>query len=257
MRLDGRVAAITGGGSGMGRATALRFAAEGAHVVVIDVDAQAAAAVTAEIAAAGTGSAEAAVVDVTDNAALRALFEELGTRHEALHVLFNNAGYPGPAGPDAPEDEYALTMDINLRAGYYATSYALPLLRKAAPHASVLFTASTSGLVGSPMGILYSAAKGGVVLLMKSLALSLGPEGIRVNAICPGPTDTPMLPRFFGRDAGDGLKEKIDTFVKTTIPLQRLAQPEDMADAALYLASDESAYVHGVALPVDGGYTAR
>jgi NAD(P)-dependent dehydrogenase (short-subunit alcohol dehydrogenase family) len=257
LRLKDRVAVVTGGASGMGRASAKKFVAEGAHVVIADVDELAAAAVAAELSASGPGSARAYALDVTDLSRLRGLVELVEREFGILHVLFNNAGYPGPAGLDAVTDEFDKTVDINVKAGYYATSYAIPLLTKAVPHASVIFTSSTSGVVGSPLSVLYSAAKGAVVLMAKSMALSLGGQGIRVNVICPGPTDTPMLPRFFGRETSEGLSDKIDGFVQASIPLQRLATSEDVAGAAVFLASDESSFVTGVALPVDGGYLAR
>ena len=257
LRLKDRVAVVTGGASGMGRATARKFVAEGAHVVIADVDEVAATAVAAELSASGPGSASVHALDVTDLSRLKGLIDFVEREFGILHVLYNNAGYPGPSGLDAAPDEFDKTVDINLKAGYYATSYAIPLLNKAVPHASVIFTSSTSGIVGSPLSVLYSATKGAVVLMAKSMALSLGSTGIRVNVICPGPTDTPMLPRFFGRDNVEGLSEKIDGFVQASIPLQRLATSEDVAGAALFLASDESSFVTGVALPVDGGYLAR
>ncbi|MDT5076998.1 MAG: hypothetical protein QOJ80_1635, partial [Mycobacterium sp.] len=191
LRLKDRVAVVTGGASGMGRASAKKFVAEGAHVVIADVDELAAAAVAAELSASGPGSARAYALDVTDLSRLRGLVELIEREFGILHVLFNNAGYPGPAGLDAVTDEFDKTVDINVKAGYYATSYAIPLLTKAVPHASVIFTSSTSGVVGSPLSVLYSATKGAVVLMAKSMALSLGGQGIRVNVICPGPTDTP------------------------------------------------------------------
>jgi NAD(P)-dependent dehydrogenase (short-subunit alcohol dehydrogenase family) len=257
MRLKDRVAVVTGGASGMGRATAQKFVAEGAHVVIADVDEVAATAAAAELCAPGPGSAQAYALDITDLPGLKGLIEHVEREFGILHVLYNNAGYPGPAGLDAVTDEFDKTVDINLKAAYYATSYAIPLLTRAVPHASVIFTSSTSGIVGSPLSVLYSATKGAVVLMAKSMALSLGGQGIRVNVICPGPTDTPMLPRFFGRETSEGLSEKIDGFVQASIPLQRLATSEDVAGAALFLASDESSFVTGIALPVDGGYLAR
>jgi NAD(P)-dependent dehydrogenase (short-subunit alcohol dehydrogenase family) len=256
-RLKERVAVVTGGASGMGRATARSFVAEGAHVVIADVDEAAAKALADELGTLGHGSAQAYGLDITDLPALKGLIEHVDREFGILHVLYNNAGYPGPAGLDAVIDEFDKTVDINLKAAYYATSYAIPLLSRAVPHASVIFTSSTSGIVGSPLSVLYSATKGAVVLMAKSMALSLGGKGIRVNVICPGPTDTPMLPRFFGRETSEDLSEKVRGFVQANIPLQRLATSDDVAGAALFLASDESSFVTGIALPVDGGYLAR
>jgi len=254
MTLADKIALITAAGSGMGRATARRFAADGAHVVVTDVDLQAAEAVVAEIAAAG-GKAEALALDVRDRSAIEALVADLGERHGRLDVLYNHAGVPGAAGIDIDEEAWRFATEINLKGAFDLTALALPLLRNSTG-ASVLFTASVSGLVGSPLSPLYSMTKGGIVLLMKSLALKLGPEGIRVNAICPGPIDTPMLPQFFGREHGEDVADLIDAFM-SSVPLGRPGQPAEIAAAAAFLASDDASFVTGVALPVDGGYVAR
>jgi NAD(P)-dependent dehydrogenase (short-subunit alcohol dehydrogenase family) len=251
--LDGKKAVITAAGSGMGRAAALMFAREGATVVVADVRGEAAMDVVEEIGGAG-GNAEAFTVDVADLAQLRALFDHVGDRFGRLDVLYHHAGIPGPAGLDAGVDDFQRTVDINMRSGYYAASYAVPLLR-AAGGGSIIFTASISGLHGSPLSPLYSMTKGGVVLLAKSLALQLAPEGIRVNAVCPGATDTPMLPQFFGRLPQEEASRRRAAY-EATIPLRRIARPEEIAAAALFLASDLSSYVTGHALPVDGGVSA-
>ncbi|HEV7679616.1 MAG TPA: SDR family oxidoreductase [Candidatus Dormibacteraeota bacterium] len=254
-RLQDRVAVITAAGSGMGRAAARLFAREGATVVVADIDEKAASDTVDEITAKG-GRARAHCVDVGDLAALRSLFDMVERDFGILHVLYNHAGIPGPAGLDISEAEYDRAGDINTKSAFFATSYALPLLRRAAPHASIIFTASVSGLVGSPLAPLYSMHKGALVLLMRSLAIAHGKEGIRVNAICPGPIQTPMLPQFFGRNQPAGADDMAAKFA-AAIPLGRPGQPEEIAGAALFLASDESSFVTGVALPVDGGYTTQ
>lgn len=138
----------------------------------------------------------------------------------------------------------------------FLTRDAIPLLRKAGGNASILFTASTSGIVGSPLSPIYSLTKGGIVLLMRSLAIKLGPEGIRVNALCPAMIETPMLSQFFGRDAGANIDDLKGAF-KTNVPLARSAHPSEMATAAAFLASDDASWVTGVALPVDGGFLAQ
>jgi NAD(P)-dependent dehydrogenase (short-subunit alcohol dehydrogenase family) len=257
MRLKDRVAVVTAAGSGMGRASSVRFAAEGAHVVVVDWDGAAADETVEQIENQG-GSARAAVVDVTDLAALQELFAEVDREHGKLHVLYNNAGTPGPEGIDIPLEEYDRTVNLNFRSALYATHFAESSLKKADGKASVIFTSSTSGLVGSPLGVLYSAMKGAVVLLMKSLALRFGTEGVRVNAICPGVTQTPMLQEFFGRgQVAVDIDAKVDAFLQQTVPMGRVALPEEIAAVAAFLASDDASYVHGVALPVDGGLTAK
>lgn len=255
MLLQDRVAVITASGSGMGRAGARRMAREGATVVVADLDGDAAKETVRLIEEDG-GSAVAHPVDVSDLGQLKGLFEHVDREFGVLHVLYNHAGIPGPSGIEFTEDEWARSIDVNMKSAFYGTSYAVPLLRRAGGKASVIFTASVSGIVGSPFSPLYSMTKGGIVVLAKSLALSLAPD-IRVNVICPGPVDTPMLPRFFGRDPGADVDDLKKNFINTSVPLQRACQPEEIAEAALFLASDMSSFVTGVPLPVDGGLLAK
>jgi NAD(P)-dependent dehydrogenase (short-subunit alcohol dehydrogenase family) len=254
-RLEGRVAVITAAGSGMGKASAERFAAEGAHVVVSDRDERAAKEVAAGINDSG-GSATPNVCDVRDLEQIKALIDGVAEEHGVLHVLFNHAGIPGGAGMEIALDEYTRTVEINMRSAFYATSYALPLLRKADGKGSIIFTSSVSGLVGSPFSPLYSMTKGGIVLLMKSLAVKLGPEGIRANAILPAMIETPMLSEFFGRENGADIEDLKENY-KSGVPLGRVARPEEIASAAAFLASDDASWVTGVALPVDGGFLAQ
>lgn len=254
-RLDGRIALITAAGSGMGRASAERFAGEGAHVVVSDIDEAAAKEVTEAITAAG-GSATAIACDVGDTDQIKAMIEAVGREHGVLHVLFNHAGIPGAAGLDVTQDDWTRTVDINQRSAFYATTYALPLLRRAQGKGSIIFTSSVSGVVGSPFSPLYSMTKGGIVLFMKSLAVKLGPEGIRSNAILPAMIETPMLSQFFGRENGADIEDLKNTY-KSNVPMGRVARPEEIAGAAAFLASDDASWVTGVALPVDGGFLAQ
>jgi len=255
MRLKGRIALVTAGGSGMGRASCRRFAAEGAHVIVSDLDADAAKQTLALIEADG-GSGEAHQLDVADRAAVTALADHVRSTHGVLHVLYNHAGIPGASGIDIAENAFDLAIDVNLKGAFFLTAACEDVLRAADGHASVIFTASVSGIVGSPLSPLYSMTKGGIVLLMKSLALRFGPAGIRVNAICPGPIATPMLPQFFGRDSGADVSDVIENFT-VNVPLGRRGEPEEIAAAAAFLACDDASFVTGVALPVDGGYLAR
>lgn len=252
--LENKKSVITAAGSGMGRASALAFAREGASVVVADIREDAAAGVAGEIREAG-GDAEPYVVDVRDLAQLKGLFDHVEGSYGELDVLYHHAGIPGPPGLDCDVEEWQRAVDINERSGYYAASYAVPLMRKAG-RGSIIFTSSVSGLYGSPLSPVYSMTKGAVVLLAKSLALQLGQEGIRVNVICPGATDTPMLPQFFGRLPKEEADRRRAAY-EGAIPMRRLAQPEEIASAALFLASDLASYVTGVALPVDGGITAQ
>lgn len=254
--LEDRIALITAGASGMGRAAAHLFASHGAHVVIVDID-ESSARETVEAIGTEGGSAEFHIADLTDEAAIRSVSAEVGSRHGRLDVLFNHAGSPAPPGLDFTAADWDRCMALNLRAPMTMTQAALPLLRESGA-ASVIFTASVSGLVASPFSPLYSAAKGGVVLFMKSIAVALGPEGIRANAICPGPTDTPMLATFFGGTSQDdpGVAERLNGYLQT-LPLRRVASPYEVADVALWLASPASSYVTGLAVPVDGGFIAR
>ncbi|MGV1047009.1 MAG: SDR family NAD(P)-dependent oxidoreductase [Solirubrobacterales bacterium] len=254
-RLEGRIALITAAGSGMGRASAIRFAEEGAHVIVADLDQSKAEAVVGEIAAAG-GAAESATCDVSDVDQIRGLIDRVEREHGILHVLFNHAGIPGKAGLEMSEADFQLAVDVNLRGAFFATSFAEPLLRKASGTASIIYTASTSGVVGSPFSPLYSMTKGGIVVFMRAVAVRLGPAGIRSNAICPAMIDTPMLSQFFGREEGADIDDLKGKFMES-VPLSRSAKPEEMASVAAFLASDDASWVTGVALPVDGGLLAK
>lgn len=254
MRLEGRIALITAAGSGMGRAAALRFAEEGAHVIVSDIDEAAAQKVTGEITSSG-GTATARHLDVSDLDALREVFEWIESEFGILHVLYNHAGIPGASGLEVTPEQYEKAMDINLRSAFFATQYAVPLLKKAAPHASIIFTSSTSGVVGSPFSPLYSLAKGGITVFMKAVAKRLGPDGIRSNAILPAMIETPMLSEFFGRDTGADVETLKAEFAKK-VPLARAGAPEEVAAAAAFLASDDASWVTGTALALDGGLLA-
>jgi NAD(P)-dependent dehydrogenase (short-subunit alcohol dehydrogenase family) len=255
-RLENRIALITAAGSGMGRAGAIRFAEEGAHVWVTDLRADAAEETADQIHAAG-GRASARQLDVTDLEAIRAIIDEIDRECGVLHVLYNHAGTPGAAGLHASIDEWDVTVDVNMRSAYYATSYAVDLLRKADGKGSIIYTSSVSGVIGSPFSPLYSMAKHGIIGLVRATALALAPEGIRCNAICPSSVATPMLRDFLDRK-NEGLSdEQMAEFVKATVPLGRAARPEEIANAALFLACDESSFITGVPLPVDGGFTAR
>jgi NAD(P)-dependent dehydrogenase (short-subunit alcohol dehydrogenase family) len=253
--LDGRVAVITAAGSGMGRAAAQRFAQEGATLVVTDIDIDAARG-TEDLIQQDGGKAVAMVADVGDLDGLRNVADAVTTEFGAVHVLFNHAGIPGPPGiGEVTPEQWARVVDLNMRGGFFLTQYLLDGLR-AASGASVVFTSSAAGLVGSQFSPLYSMVKGGLVSLVKGLALSLAADDIRVNAVCPGSTDTPMLPSFYAGGTDEDIEAK-KRAAWASIPLGRLGAPQDVAEAALFLAAPTSGYITGVALPVDGGYTAK
>ena len=251
--LAGKVALVTAGGSGMGQRSCVRMAEEGANVIVTDLDLAAAQSTVDEITTAG-GQAQAIKLDVQDLDAVKAVADRVTADHGALHVLFNHAGIPGPPGMEITPEVWARTVDINMRGAVFLTSYLVGALR-AAQGASIIYTSSAAGLVGSQFSPVYSLVKGGLINYTRAVALNLAADGIRANAICPGATDTPMLPGFFAGGAGDD--DARTQAAVGLIPLGRLGTPGDVAEAAVFLASDASSFITGVALPVDGGYTAR
>ena len=256
MRLKGKLAVITAGASGMGKAASLLFAKEGAKVAIIDINEAAAIAVAKEIEAGG-GTAYAIRADLTNAQECRGSVADAAEKLGGLDIFWAHAGIPGT---DVVEDidlaEYDLSMSLNVRSCYLTVGEAVKHIRKRGG-GSVILTASISGIVGSQLSPLYSAGKFGVVGLGKSLSLRYGAEQIRVNVICPGLTQTPMLRSFMGRNASDAQAAETQQRMTGMIPLGRVAQPQDIANVALFLASDESAYITGLALPVDGGFTAK
>ena len=259
MRLASKIGIVTAAASGMGRAGALRFAAEGAAVAVVDRDEAGAAAVAAAITAAG-GRALALAGDLREDAFARAIVTRTVAAWGGLDFVWNHVGHPGPAAIEGLDlADFDLAMDLNVRTVLVTTIAALPELR-ARGGGALLFTASTSGLTGSQFSPIYNIAKFGIVGLVHGLAKRYAKEGIRVNAVCPGPTDTPMLRVFVARpDSQLPAGETPESLVKKRggqVPMGRPAQPEEVANAALFLISDEASYITGVALPVDGGATA-
>lgn len=256
MRLENKVALISAAASGMGRAGALLFAREGAKVAVVDIDEAGAKAAADEIRAAG-GEATALAADLSRDDEARRIVDAATDAFGGLDILWNHVGHPGPGRIEGLDmDDYAIAMDLNIRSVLVTTAQALPALR-ARGGGVILFTASIAGLAGSPFSPVYSAAKFGVVGLMQSMACRYGPEGIRVNAVCPAPIETPMLDIFMLRPDTQGDRAANRERMMANIPLGRTGEPEEVANAALFLCSDEASFINGVALPVDGGYLAR
>ena len=259
MRLPNKIGIVTAAASGMGRAGALRFAREGASVAVVDLAEDGANAVAKQITDAG-GKAIALSGDLRQDAFAREIVHRTAREFGGLDFVWNHVGHPGPASIEGLDwSDFELAMDLNLRTVLVTTEAALPELR-ARGGGALLYTASTSGLTGSQFSPIYNIAKFGVVGLVHGLAKRYAREKIRVNAVCPGPTDTPMLRVFVARpDSQLPPGETPESLVQKRggqVPMGRPAQPEEIANAALFLISDEASYITGVALPVDGGATA-
>jgi NAD(P)-dependent dehydrogenase (short-subunit alcohol dehydrogenase family) len=259
MRLPGKVGIVTAAASGMGQAGAVRFAREGAAVAVVDIDEAGARAVADEITRDG-GKALALAGDLRQDGFAREIVRATTRAFGGLDFVWNHVGHPGPASIEGLDwKDFELAMDLNVRTVLVTTEAAIPELR-ARGGGALLYTASTSGLVGSQFSPVYNIAKFGIVGLVRGLAKRYARENIRANAVCPGPTDTPMLRVFVARpDSQMPPGETAESLVQKRggqVPMGRPARPAEVANAALFLVSDEASYITGVALPVDGGATA-
>jgi NAD(P)-dependent dehydrogenase (short-subunit alcohol dehydrogenase family) len=249
MRLAGKTALITGGGSGIGRATAELFGREGASVAVADYDEAAAQATCAAICAGG-GRAIAIAADVAQPEQVEAMIAATVQAFGGLDILFNNAAVLIFGSVlDTSFGEWQRVISVNLNGVFLCCKAAIPHMRERGGGSIINMSSSTGAHDGNGNAAAYVTSKGGVTLLTRCLAIDHAADHIRVNAIAPGPTDTPMLRRNMSQ-------EEIDAFAKT-FPAQRLGQPHEIAAAALFLASDEASFVTGSILAVDGGQTAQ
>ncbi len=250
MKLKDRVALITGAGSGIGRASALLFAQEGASIVVADVN-DAAGQETVRMVEAEGGSAICVRADVSKGAECKQMVAVAERTYGKLNVLFNNAGILHSHDDDAvntEEEVWELTMAVNLKGVFLGCKYGIPALRRAGG-GSIINTASFVALMGAATPqVAYTASKGGVVALSRELAIVHARENIRVNTLCPGPLRTELLMKIL--DTDEKRRRRL-----VHIPMGRFGEAQEMAKAALYLASDDSSYVTGAAFVVDGGIT--
>jgi NAD(P)-dependent dehydrogenase (short-subunit alcohol dehydrogenase family) len=249
--IEGKVALVTGGGSGIGRATAVRFADAGAMVAVADLDSEGGQETVERITEAG-GEAAFFSVDVSDEGEVKALIDAVADRFGGLDYAFNNAGIEGTPGPigEQTAEEFDRVIGVNLRGVFLAMKHELAAMRERGGGA-IVNTSSVAGLVGAADLSPYYASKHGVVGLTKSIAIEAAPDDIRVNAVCPGVIDTPMVERFTGGDS--------EVLAQTVEPqaIKRAGTPTEVAEAVVWLCSDAASFVTGVAMPVDGGYTAQ
>jgi len=257
MRLADKVALITGAGAGIGRATALLFAREGAKVVAQDLD-TVAARETVQLMAEAGGEAVRVGGDVTSNADAEAMVQMAVQTYGRLDVLFNNAGiWRGGTILDISEDDWDRTMAVNVKGLYLVSRYAVQQMMRQGS-GSIINAASVAALRGSPMSAAYNASKGAVVLLTKCMALDFGRYGIRVNCTCPGVIETHMADELLSyRSLGDDDRKQalLETYEERHA-VGRLGQADEVARVVLFLASDESSFVTGAAWPVDGGLSA-
>ncbi|HVK80701.1 MAG TPA: SDR family oxidoreductase [Verrucomicrobiae bacterium] len=256
MRMAGKLAIVTAGASGMGRAGVLRFAREGARVVAIDIDEGALGRLVDEARSEGL-DVQTVRADLSTPEDARGSIDEAAVKLGGVDILWAHAGVPGPASTeDLDLIAYERAIALNVTSAVLASGQVAQHMRKRGGGA-ILFTSSVSGLVGSMFSPIYSTLKFGIVGLAKSLALRFAGDGIRVNVVCPGLSDTPMMTGFIGRNGDPEEMAANEKKLLAAVPLGRLGRAEEMADAALWLLSDEASFVTGVALPVDGGYTCR
>lgn len=247
--LEGKVAVVTGGGSGFGAEIARKLAQEGARTIVLDVDTAGGERVAGEIDAVRPGSARFLRCDVAARTEVAAAVRNVVETDGRLDVYVNNAGITHRNGPllEVSEDWFDRIFDVNVKALYLSALELVPVFR-AQGGGSIVNVASTAGIRPRPGLTVYNASKGAAITFTKSMAVEFGPDNIRVNAVCPVAGETPLLAQFMGGDTPE-LRAKFTA----TVPLGRLSQPRDVANAVAFLASDDAAFITGVALEVDGG----
>lgn len=243
MRLKNKIAVITGAASGIGKSAAFLFAKEGASVIVVDISRNGEK--TVEHIKKMKGDAMFFRVDVSNSKDIQKMVSAVVGHYGKIDVLFNNAGIEmGGKVTSLTEKDWDKTMNINLKGMFLCAKHVIPYMQKK-KKGVIINTSSVLGLMGGTDVVAYSSTKGGIIAMTKSMALDHADDNIRVNCICPGPTDTPLLHRFTSEEELDRLA--------SLIPLGRIATPEEVAVAAVFLASDEASYITGSVLTVDGG----
>ena len=252
-RLDGKVVLITGGAGAIGRATAMRFAEEGARVVIADLDAAGPERAAGELRALGA-DVHGVTVDVTSDPSVRTMVDEVVTEHGRIDVLFTSAGVLVSGSiTETSLEAWHRTIAVNVTGTFLCSRHVVPVMI-AGGGGSIVLMSSTAGLVAEPAIAAYCASKGAVLMLGRQMALDYARQAIRVNVICPGWIDTPFNEPAIARSGGS---EAIAPFIDTMVPLGRQGRPEEVADVVVFLASDESRLMVGSVVVVDGGLTAQ
>jgi NAD(P)-dependent dehydrogenase (short-subunit alcohol dehydrogenase family) len=252
-RLQDKVVILTGGTSGIGKASAQLFAREGATVVIGARNDRAGRKLVAEIEADGQGQAVFVKTDVAQPEQVERLVRKTLDQFERVDVLYANSGvFPGGTAPETSLETWRLAIEVNLAGQFYLAKYGIPALIRSGGKV-ILFTASELGTVGASATVAYCAAKGGVINMTRAVAIDCAPHGIRVNCLCPGPVETPMLRDWINADPNP---QQLEQTQKTPVLMKRFGTPEEIAEVALFLASDASSFMTGAVIVADGGATA-